>query len=192
MSKSPKITTLKQFQARFPNEDVCLDHLMRVRYGQRLVCSNCQAEGRFYRVKLRRCFECEHCGYQVYPTAGTPFEQTRYAAHKLVLCPVFFSSHVTALRQRKSSVKLASPTKRHGACAVVFFGMHMGAVDGDRPLGGSGQAAPVVEIDEAFLTEAATARDMMTRLWCLAWSSVKATFSLVKLVDATATKFCRK
>jgi transposase len=72
-----KLTTLRQFQARFPNDDVCLEHLMRVRYGQRHKCQSCHKSARYYRVTGRRCYECEHCGYQVYPTAGTPFEQTR-------------------------------------------------------------------------------------------------------------------
>ena len=31
----------------------------------------------FYRVKARRSYACEWCGYQVYPTAGTPFDRTR-------------------------------------------------------------------------------------------------------------------
>lgn len=72
-----KPTTLKEFQRRFPTEDSCLDHLMRVRFGERLTCFKCMKDARYYRVKSRRCFECEHCGYQVYPTAGTPFDKTR-------------------------------------------------------------------------------------------------------------------
>ena len=69
--------SIREFQKRFPDEDTCLKHLMRVRFGDRLKCFKCQKQATYYRVKARRSFECEHCGYQVYPTAGTPFEKTR-------------------------------------------------------------------------------------------------------------------
>jgi transposase len=50
---------------------------MRTRFGDRLECDGCDRDAKFYRVKARRSYACEHCGYQVYPTAGTPFERTR-------------------------------------------------------------------------------------------------------------------
>ena len=72
-----KPSKIREFQKRFPDEDSCLTHLMRTRFGERFTCFKCQKEATYYRVKARRSFECEHCGYQVYPTAGTPFEKTR-------------------------------------------------------------------------------------------------------------------
>ena len=50
---------------------------MRTRYGQRFSCGGCGADANYSRVKKRRAYQCEHCGTQVYPTAGTPFENTR-------------------------------------------------------------------------------------------------------------------
>jgi transposase-like protein len=72
--KSPDIG---EFHKRFPDEDACLEHLMRGRFGDWLTCSKCQRQATYYRVRGRRSFECEYCGFQVYPTAGTPFERTR-------------------------------------------------------------------------------------------------------------------
>lgn len=40
-------------------------------------CPECAAETIFYRVKKRKCYECKHCGYQVFPMAGTIFENTK-------------------------------------------------------------------------------------------------------------------
>lgn len=72
-----KPSHIREFQKRFPDEDSCLTHLMRSRFGERFTCFKCLKEATYYRVRGRRSFECEHCGYQVYPTAGTPFEKTR-------------------------------------------------------------------------------------------------------------------
>jgi transposase len=69
--------SVRALQRRFPSEEACLDELMRVRFGNRLRCVNCKKPARYYRVRARRSFECEHCGHQVYPTAGTPFASTR-------------------------------------------------------------------------------------------------------------------
>lgn len=77
MAMKNKAPTLRQFQDRFPTEDACLDHLMRVRYGDRHECGGCGKSAHFYRVKARRSYACEYCGAQVYPTAGTPFDRTR-------------------------------------------------------------------------------------------------------------------
>jgi transposase len=68
---------LRAFRKRSADDDACLDHLMRVRFGEWFRCEKCGNSARYYRVKARRSFECERCGHQVYPTAGTPFARTR-------------------------------------------------------------------------------------------------------------------
>ena len=62
-TKTPKGPTLRQFQARFPTEDSCLEHLKLVRYGAKHACAKCEREAKYYRVKARRSYECEHCGH---------------------------------------------------------------------------------------------------------------------------------
>lgn len=147
---STKPTTLKQFQARFPDDDVCLAHLMRVRYGQRHKCQSCHRLARYYRVAGRRCFECEHCAYQVYPTAGTPFEQTRTPLTDWFFVMFLFASSRNGVAAKEVERQLGVTYKTAWRmCHKIRE--HMGKVDGDRPLGGAGQAAPIVEIDEAFL-----------------------------------------
>ena len=75
LRNTSKIREFKEAVSRI--EDACLTHLMRNRFGERFTCFKCQKKATYYRVSTRRCFDCEHCGYQVYPTAGTPFEKTR-------------------------------------------------------------------------------------------------------------------
>jgi hypothetical protein len=147
---SPKPPTLKQFQKRFPNDDVCLEHLMRVRYGNRLVCSTCQAEGTFYRVKTRRCFECEHCGYQVYPTAGTPFENTRTPLTDWFFVMFLFTASRNGVASKEVERQIGVTYKTAWRmCKLIRE--YMGKVDGDRPLGGPASTDPIVEIDETFI-----------------------------------------
>lgn len=70
--------TVRQFFARFPDDDACLMHIMEVRYGMRHVCEKCGVDSTFHRLANRpRCFSCANCGAHVYPTAGTIFQDTR-------------------------------------------------------------------------------------------------------------------
>lgn len=68
--------TIQHFRKRFPTDDACLEELMRLRYGETSDCPDCHKAIKFHRVRGRRCYECQWCGYQVYPTQGTPFEKT--------------------------------------------------------------------------------------------------------------------
>lgn len=70
--------TISDFRNRFPTDDSCLDEIFQHRYGSLTVCpaENCRKAAKFYRVSTRRCYACQWCGYQLYPTKGTPFEKT--------------------------------------------------------------------------------------------------------------------
>jgi len=69
--------TVKEFFARFPDDEACLTHIMEVRYGLHGTCRKCENETTFHRLSSRRAFSCAHCGDHVYPTAGTIFQDTR-------------------------------------------------------------------------------------------------------------------
>ena len=80
MSKSPSASpafNVREFFARFPNDDACLDHVMEVRYGMRHACEKCGVEATFHKITGRRAFSCASCGHHVYPCAGTIFEDSR-------------------------------------------------------------------------------------------------------------------
>lgn len=69
--------TVRQFFARFPNDEACLTHIMEVRHGLRHICRKCGQDASFHRMSDRRAFACSRCGDHVYPTAGTIFQDTR-------------------------------------------------------------------------------------------------------------------
>jgi transposase len=146
-TKTPKGPTRKQFEARFPTEDACLDHLMRTRYGTRHKCAKCGKDARYYRVKARRSYECEYCAYQVYPTAGTPFEKTRTSLRDWFYVMYMFTTTrngVAAKRvQREIGVTYKTAWRM---CHLIRH--YMGFVDGNDQIGGGWNT---VQADKTFI-----------------------------------------
>jgi transposase len=80
MSKSPSSTpdfSVREFFARFPNDDACLNHIMEQRYGLKCFCPTCGVETTFHRIKERKAFAGADCGHHIYPQAGTIFQDSR-------------------------------------------------------------------------------------------------------------------
>jgi len=146
MGMSTKAPTLRQFQDRFPTEEICLDHLMRNRYGDRHDCESCGREAGFYRVKARRSYACEWCGHQVYPTAGTPFDRTRTPLRDwfYVMFQFCTSRNGVAAKRVERDLGVTYKTAWRMCHKIREY---MGEVDGCGPLGGSGG---VVEVDETI------------------------------------------
>lgn len=142
--KGPNV---REFQKRFPDEDACLNHLMRVRFGDRLTCFKCQKQATYYRTKGRRSFTCEHCGYQVYPTAGTPFESTRTPLRDWFYVMFLFCASRNGVAAKEVQRQLGVTYKTAWRMCNLIR-KYMGYVDGDYPLGGPGKT---VEADETFV-----------------------------------------
>lgn len=146
MSK-PKPPTRKDFDKRFPDDDACLEHLKIVRYGARLHCDKCGKEATFYRAKARRSYACEHCGHQIYPTAGTPFHASRTSLKDWFYVMFLFcaSRNGVAAKEVQRQIGVTYKTAWR-MCHMIR--LYMGYVDGDHPVGGAGSA---VEVDKAFI-----------------------------------------
>ena len=56
MGMATHAPTLREFQARFPTEDSCLDHLFQVRYGTDFNCPKCSRPAKYSRVRGRRSY----------------------------------------------------------------------------------------------------------------------------------------
>ena len=72
--------TISDFNAEFPNDDACLNHIFYSRWADGITscdskkCGN--VERRHHRVSGRTAFACDYCGKHIYPLAGTIFEKT--------------------------------------------------------------------------------------------------------------------
>jgi transposase len=139
--------TKRQFDARFPTEESCLDHLMRVRWGTRHACESCGRDAHFYRVKKRRSYGCEYCGAQVYPTAGTPFDRTRTPLRDWFFVMFQFCASRNGVAAKEVERQLGVTYKTAWRmCHMIRE--YMGSLDSDDPLGGVGET---VEIDETIV-----------------------------------------
>ena len=147
MSK-PKPPTRAQFDKRFPDDAACLEHLKQVRYGARSECESCKREATFYRVTTRRAYSCEHCGFQIYPTAGTPFHASRTSLKDWFFVMFLFcaSRNGVAAKEVQRQIGVTYKTAWR-MCHMIR--QYMGFVDGDFPVGGGGSFG--VELDETFI-----------------------------------------
>lgn len=69
--------TVRDFFNRFPDDDACLHHIMKVHYGLRHVCQTCGIEATFHKLTNRKAYCCSQCGAHLYPCSGTIFQDSR-------------------------------------------------------------------------------------------------------------------
>jgi transposase len=68
--------TLKDFQAQFPNDDVCLEWLKNYLYPNGIHCATCERVTKHHKVASRKSFSCDYCGHHVHPTADTIYHKS--------------------------------------------------------------------------------------------------------------------
>jgi transposase-like protein len=143
-AKSP---TLRQFMDQFPTEEICLDHLMRTRYGIEHECASCGREAKFHLVAKRRSYACHWCGAQVYPCAGTPFDRTRTPLRDWFFVMFLFCTTRNGVAAKEVERQLGVTYKTAWRmCHQIRE--YMSSLDSDDPLGGPGS---IVEIDETLI-----------------------------------------
>ncbi|MGM9474194.1 IS1595 family transposase [Pseudarthrobacter sp. YS3] len=72
--------TILEFQARFADEQACLDYLFQCRWTEGFVCPRCKGRAA-WPVATRKIWQCTACDYQVSMTAGTVLHKTHTPLH---------------------------------------------------------------------------------------------------------------
>ena len=139
-----KRLTVLDFFKKYSDEDTCLDHIMKVRYGDCLDCPKCGKESIFYRIKKRPAYACEFCGHHIYPMAGTPFERTRTPLQMWFYAIYLFTTTKHGVPAKELQRQLGVTYKTAWRMAKEIR-IHMGKVDGDEGLDGH------VEADETYV-----------------------------------------
>ena len=153
MSKGP---TLRQFQARFPTEDSCLDHLFQVRYAG-TDCPKCGRPVKYSRVKGRRAYQCQWCANQLYPTAGTPFDRTRTSLRDWFTVMFMFCTTRNGVAAKRVEREIGVTYKTAWRMCHEIR-KYMAALDSDDPIGDVGET---VQIDETFIGGQTTGKGPM-------------------------------
>ena len=71
-----KAKNIQEFFKQFPNDESCLKHLMKARYGLSGVCTKCDKKTKYHRVSSQKAYVCQWCGHHLYPMAGTIFQDS--------------------------------------------------------------------------------------------------------------------
>ena len=84
--------TIDNLHEKFPDDDACLDFMFAQQYGSLTACSKCGVVNpRYYRVRNRKCYECNDCGYQLSPLANTIFHKSDTPLKKWFFAIYMFS-----------------------------------------------------------------------------------------------------
>jgi transposase len=68
--------TVKDFDSKFPNNEVCLEWIKNHRWPDGIECPNCKRITKHHKVTNRTAYACDNCGNHVYPLAGTIFHKS--------------------------------------------------------------------------------------------------------------------
>lgn len=128
--------TLKQFLSDYPDDDACLDSILKRKYSD-WVCK-CGRE-KLYKVKNRPVYACA-CGFQIRPLADTIFAST-----KVPLTSWFYVMYI--MSQSKSGVSAAFIQRQLGYKYRTCWRMMMKIrelMEDTKPLKGN------IEVDETY------------------------------------------
>ncbi|HML08438.1 MAG TPA: IS1595 family transposase [Xanthobacteraceae bacterium] len=138
-----KWLTIQDFMRMFPDDDACLEHLFRLRYGASFQCPRCGEIGKFKKLAKMPAYTCQ-CGEHVHPMVGTPFGRTHVPLQKWFYAMYLFTTtrHGVPAKelQRQLSVNYKTAWRiGHELRKYLAF------VDGDDQLSGH------VEADETMI-----------------------------------------
>ena len=136
--------SVKDFFRRFSDDDACLDHLMKIRFGETLDCPKCGKHGKFHRLRKERAYSCGWCGHHIHPMKNTPFERSRTPLQKWFYAMYLFttSRHGVPAKELQRQLSVTYKTAWRMGHELRKY---MGKVDGDWPLDGH------VEADETMI-----------------------------------------
>ena len=136
--------TVHQFFSLFPNDEACLEHLMKTRYGLEGTCPKCGNKTKFHRMNAERAYACQSCGHHIHPTAGTPMHRTRTSLQSWFYVMHLFttSRHGVSGKEIERAIGCTYKTAWRVGHEIRKY---MGELDGNSPLDGD------VEADETYV-----------------------------------------
>ena len=142
-----KAMNIQEFFALFPNDEACLEHLFKERFGEDPACPKCGQVGTFRKLSKMPAYTC-NCGHHIHPMAGTPFENSRTPLQKWFFAMFIFTTTRNGVSAKEIQRQLGVTYKTAWRIGHKLR-EYMAYADGDTPLGGPGRG--IVEADKAFI-----------------------------------------
>jgi transposase-like protein len=83
--------TLLQFQKIYNDEEICREHMFKIRWAKGFICPHC-GHTEYSNHYARHLYQCKQCGYQASVTAGTVMHRTHLPLQKWFWA-IFLVSH---------------------------------------------------------------------------------------------------
>ena len=105
------------------DDEACLKRIMTERYGgNEFDCPKCGVYSKFYRMTRERAYVCQHCKYQLHPTAETFMHRTHLPLHKWFYAMHMFANSRSASEGAptipyKTAWRMAADSQVHGEMA---------------------------------------------------------------------------
>ena len=135
--------TVRDFFTQFPDDDACLAHLFKQRYGENVKCERCGEVGKFRKLTNMPAYTC-NCGNHIHPMVGTPFGRTRVPLQKWFYAMYLFttSRHGVPAKELQRQLGVSYETAWRMGHELRKY---IAKVDGDPTLSGH------VEADETMV-----------------------------------------
>jgi transposase-like protein len=140
--------TVLEFLKQFPDDAVCLEHLMNTRYGNPLDCPKCCRHGRYSRIRKIPAYQCSWCGHHIHPMAGTPFEKSRTPLQKWYYAMYLFTTSRRRISARELQRQLSVTYKTAWRIGNELR-KYMGTIGG----GGGGIGGQIESRNDEYLDE---------------------------------------
>lgn len=133
-----KPLTIQEFMAMFPNDDACLEHLFKARYGTNYECDRCGERGKWKKLAKMPAYTCQ-CGNHIHPMVGTPFHRSHTPLQKWFYAMYLFTTtrHGVPAKELQRQLSVNYKTAWRMGHEIRKY---LGYVDGDPPLGGHVEA----------------------------------------------------
>src|SRR5436190_23182696 len=147
MSKPLRPLSIQEFLQMFPDDDACLEHLFKVRYGPGFACQRCGLIGKFHKLSKMPAYSCQGCGDHVHPMVGTPFYKSHTPLQKWFYAMYLFTTtrHGVPAKELQRQLSVNYKTAWRMGQQIRDY---LALVDGNAPLGGEGKH---VEVDETLV-----------------------------------------
>jgi transposase-like protein len=134
--------TIHQFNKDFPDEDACLESIVKMLYPRGIVCRSCDQVRKHHKLTNRKAYSCDNCGTHVYPLAGTIFEKSTTPLKSWFYAMYLMASTRCGISAKQLERELGVTYK---TAWRIFKQVRLLLAEDDGPLHGT------VEVDETYV-----------------------------------------